>query len=93
MAPKMSSEYHYDFGEKRFREGHGVSFRRALIAVAVFYLAGMLLNGEALQEGASRRRYGFWQRVWVTGTQPLDWAARTTKLGAFRSWADRLMPE
>lgn len=92
MPRTMPEHETQDPGERRFQSGQGARLSRALAAVAVFYVAGILLNGVALHHGAERRPYGFWQRVWVAGTQPLDWASRVTHAGAFRAWADRWMP-
>ncbi|MCC5846314.1 MAG: hypothetical protein JJU05_18855 [Verrucomicrobia bacterium] len=73
-----------DVGERRAAANAGVSFRAALMAVAVFYVVAGLLNGHHLHEGASRREYGGERTFWMTLTLPLDRLSRSAGLERFR---------
>ena len=80
-----------DVGERRADAQAGVPFRRALVAVFVFYMVAAVLNGRALNEGASERPYGPVRDVWVGATAPLHWLSTTLRMDRLRSFFESFL--
>lgn len=82
------AEQRVDIGERRTQAGCGVSPSSVKLAVAVFFVAAMLLNGRHIYSEATRRPYGFWWDVWVHAAKPLDYISSVTQLSAPRTWIE-----
>jgi|GEM_PF-5999309 hypothetical protein len=88
----MSPHPNKDIEIERATAGCGVSRRRAHAAVLGFYLAAALFNGEALLREAHLLRYGPLRDSAIAAARPLAAAARMTRLGRLRAWAERRSP-
>lgn len=84
----MSAEIK-DIGE--LRVDTGVSLRRTVLLVLVFFALAAVLNGTALHEKASRRTYGKVRDAWMAATAPLDGLARMTGTDRLRAFSDALI--
>ncbi|MBU4460487.1 MAG: hypothetical protein KJ579_07970 [Verrucomicrobia bacterium] len=75
--------------ETRLAEGAGVSRGTVHRALAVFFVAGALLNGENLLRSAERMEHGRPIRsVWIAAARPIAAVSRTLGLGAPRRWIE-----
>ncbi len=73
-----------DVGLRRARAGCGETRRSTAVAVAMFCLTMLLLNGVYFHEDAQRRAYGVWRDVWVAATRPARALSETSRLDGLR---------
>lgn len=74
-----------DIGEERGRQGVGVSLRTVSVALVVFYVCGVLLNGVHLYENSARLPLGRVRTFWMKVSAPAAWLSRSTRATGFRS--------
>ena len=67
------------------------SLRKTFGAVAVFYVAGLLLNAEGLHRSADRLPFGLLHDIAVAVTVPVEEVGRALRLTWLRSFAERMM--
>ncbi len=77
-----------EIGERRAQGGRGIPLAPTLTAVIAFYLAGILLNGDALYKNAERMPYGRVRQTSLRVTAPLRWASRASRLYLVREWIE-----
>ena len=77
-----------DIGTRRARAGQGNSLARTLAAVVVFYLAAVLLNGDALHKNAEQLPFGRVRQASLQLTAPLRWISRASRLYLVREWIE-----
>lgn len=82
------AEQRVDIGERRTQAGCGVSQASVKVAVTVFFVVALLLNGHHIYSEATRRPYGFWWTVWVNAAKPLDYVSSVTRLSSARTWIE-----
>jgi hypothetical protein len=75
--------------ETRPAERAGVPRGTVHRALAVFFVAGALLNGENLLRSAERMEHGRPMRsVWIAAARPVAAVSRSLGLGAPRRWIE-----
>lgn len=75
--------------ETRLAEGAGVPRGTVHRVLAVFFIAGALLNGENLLRSAERMEHGRPMRAfWIAAARPVAAVTRTLGLGAPRRWIE-----
>lgn len=67
------------------------SLRRTYGALAVFYVAALLLNSEGLHRSADRLPYGLVHDIALAVAAPVDEVGRTLRLTWLRSFVERMM--
>ncbi len=71
--------------ERRHAAACGCPLARVVRAMAVLYLAAMLLNAGALERTARRLQYGPVRTFWLGMTRPLLSMSRALRLTALRT--------
>jgi len=77
-----------EIGERRARSGQGIRLSRTILAVALFFLVSLLLNGEALHRNADQMPYGPVRQISLRLTAPLRAVSRASRLPLLRAWIE-----